>query len=171
MLEQELDAWVYTADEWLIRKLDAPHVAREAWTVKFDARVVTSFTDEHLASAVKIVGVSDDLKLVAACEAKAQKALGKMASAARSQPYYLDVTHPQANKGAVVGTLLTATHNHRTADYRRPTLLLMGTEQSGLTPELAAVCDTNVKIPMRGRADSLNLSVATGIMIYAAQGL
>ena len=73
--------------------------------------------------------------------------------------------------GAVVGTLLTATHNHRTADYRRPTLLLMGTEQSGLTPELAAICDTNVKIPMRGRADSLNLSVATGIMIYAAQGL
>ena len=47
----------------------------------------------------------------------------------------------------------------------------MGTEQSGLTPEIAAICDTNVKIPMRGRADSLNLSVATGIMIYAAQGL
>jgi len=73
--------------------------------------------------------------------------------------------------GSVVGTLLTAMHNHRTADYRRPTLLLMGTEQSGLTPEIAAVCDTHVKIPMRGRADSLNLSVATGIMIYAAQGL
>ncbi len=73
--------------------------------------------------------------------------------------------------GSVVGTLLTATHNHRTAEYRRPTLVLMGTEQSGLTPELAAICDTNVKIPMRGRADSLNLSVATGIMIYAAQGL
>ena len=73
--------------------------------------------------------------------------------------------------GSVVGTLLTATHNHRTADYRRPTLVLMGTEQSGLTPEVAAICDTNVKIPMRGRADSLNLSVATGIMLYAAQGL
>lgn len=73
--------------------------------------------------------------------------------------------------GSVVGTLLTATHNHRTAEYRRPTLVLMGTEQSGLTPEVAAICDTNVKIPMRGRADSLNLSVATGIMIYAAQGL
>lgn len=73
--------------------------------------------------------------------------------------------------GSIVGTLLTAAHNHRTADYRRPSLILMGTEQSGLTPELAAICDTNVKIPMRGRADSLNLSVATGIMIYAAQGL
>lgn len=72
--------------------------------------------------------------------------------------------------GSVVGTLLTATVDHRSADYRRPTLLLMGNEQQGLTPELAAACDVNVKIPMRGRADSLNLSVATGIMIYAAMG-
>jgi Cof subfamily protein (haloacid dehalogenase superfamily) len=105
MIDRGLDVWVYTADEWLIRKLDAPHVAREAWTVKFDARVVSSFADDHLAHAVKIVGISDDLKLVAACETLAQKTLGKMASAARSQPYYLDVTHPQANKGAVVRAL------------------------------------------------------------------
>lgn len=72
--------------------------------------------------------------------------------------------------GAVVGTLLTAAHDHRSADYRRPTLLLMGNEAQGLSPELAAACDTAVKIPMRGRADSLNLSVAAGIMIYAATG-
>jgi len=72
--------------------------------------------------------------------------------------------------GAVVGTLLTATQTHQQADYRRPTLILMGNEQAGLPPELAAACDVNVKIPMRGRADSLNLSVATGIMIYAATG-
>lgn len=70
--------------------------------------------------------------------------------------------------GSVVGTLLTATHGYRDAPYARPTLILMGTEQSGLTPELAAACDVNVKIPMRGRADSLNLAVATAIMIYAA---
>ncbi len=72
--------------------------------------------------------------------------------------------------GPVVGTLLTAKVDHRSADYRRPTLILMGNEQQGLTPELAGACDINVKIPMRGRADSLNLSVATGIMIYAAMG-
>ena len=69
--------------------------------------------------------------------------------------------------GSVVGTLLTATVDHRSADYRRPTLILMGNEQAGLPPELAEACDVTVKIPMRGRADSLNLSVATGIMIYA----
>ena len=105
ILDQGLDAWVYTEEEWLIRDQDAPHVARETWTVKFDAKVVASFTDAHLAHAVKIVGISDDLDLVAACEKVAQNTLGEKASAARSQPYYLDVTHPQANKGAVVATL------------------------------------------------------------------
>jgi TrmH family RNA methyltransferase len=69
--------------------------------------------------------------------------------------------------GSVAGTLLTATTDYRAAEYRRPTMILMGNEQQGLPPELAAICDVNVKIPMRGRADSLNLSVATGIMIYA----
>ena len=72
--------------------------------------------------------------------------------------------------GSVVGTLLTATVDYRHADYQKPTLILMGNEQQGLPPDIAAACDVNVKIPMRGRADSLNLSVATGIMIYAATG-
>ncbi len=72
--------------------------------------------------------------------------------------------------GAVVGALLSATTDFRAADYREPTLILMGNEQAGLPPALAAICDTTVKIPMRGRADSLNLSVATGIMIYAVTG-
>jgi TrmH family RNA methyltransferase len=72
--------------------------------------------------------------------------------------------------GAVIGTLLTATTDYRAADYRRPSLILMGNEQAGLPPNLAEVCDVAVKIPMRGRADSLNLAVATGIMIYAAMG-
>ena len=70
--------------------------------------------------------------------------------------------------GAVVGTLLSAEVDYRAAAYRAPNLILMGNEQAGLPPELAAACDVAVKIPMRGRADSLNLSVATGIMIYAA---
>ncbi len=70
--------------------------------------------------------------------------------------------------GSVVGTLLSAQVDHREAAYAKPALVLMGNEQQGLPPEMAALCDVNVKIPMRGRADSLNLSVATGIMIYAA---
>jgi Cof subfamily protein (haloacid dehalogenase superfamily) len=105
ILDQGLDAWLYTETEWLIRDAKAPHVAREAWTVKFDARVVSEFTAADLKDAVKIVGVSDDLDKVASCEKLAQQKLGERASAARSQPYYLDVTHPNANKGAVVLTL------------------------------------------------------------------
>ena len=74
----------------------------------------------------------------------------------------------EAWPGSVAGTLLSATTDYRAADYRKPTMILMGNEQQGLPPELAAACDVTVKIPMRGRADSLNLSVAAGIMIYAA---
>src|ERR1700720_3727917 len=81
IFDQGLDAWVYTEEEWLIRDKEAPHVARETWTVKFDAKVVASFTDAHLAHAVKIVGISDDLGLVAACEKLAQNTLGEKASA------------------------------------------------------------------------------------------
>ncbi len=70
--------------------------------------------------------------------------------------------------GSVVGTLLSAGTDYRKADYHKPVLILMGNEQQGLTSEMAAACDVAVKIPMRGRADSLNLAVATGVMIYAA---
>jgi Cof subfamily protein (haloacid dehalogenase superfamily) len=105
-IEKEgLDVWVYSGDDWLIRDKNAPHVDREQHTVRFDPVIVDSFTDAHFAKAVKIVGISDDLDKVAACEKTVQKLLGKTASAARSQPYYLDVTNPDANKGSVVAYL------------------------------------------------------------------
>ena len=99
-----LDAWVYTAEDWMIRDPAAPHVDREGRTVQFGPKVVAD-PAEGLDRAVKIVGVSDDLALVERCEGDVQRALGNTVSAARSQPYYLDVTHPEANKGAVVAYL------------------------------------------------------------------
>ncbi len=72
--------------------------------------------------------------------------------------------------GKVVGTSLLATTDFRAAAYSPPVLLLMGNEQAGLSEELANACDVLVKIPMRGGADSLNLAVAAGIMIYQATG-
>lgn len=69
--------------------------------------------------------------------------------------------------GSVIGTRLDAAHGYRDAVIQHPSLILMGNEQQGLTDTLAAACDVNVKIPMRGRADSLNLAIATGIMVYA----
>ena len=68
--------------------------------------------------------------------------------------------------GTVVGTHLAATEDYREATYRTPVLMIMGGEQAGLTPGLAAACETLVKIPMAGRADSLNLAVATGVMLF-----
>ena len=99
-----LDVWVYSGNDWLITKPGAAHVAREAWTVKFEPKVVTDF-EEALPRVAKIVGVSDDHDRVRRCEADAQVALGRRATASRSQPYYLDVTHKDANKGAVVDYL------------------------------------------------------------------
>jgi Cof subfamily protein (haloacid dehalogenase superfamily) len=99
-----LDVWVYTDTEWFVRDPNAPHVAREQWTVKFPPAVVKTFAG-LLGRVAKIVGVSDDLDRVAKCEKDVQRAGGTHISAARSQPYYLDVTHPQANKGEVVLSL------------------------------------------------------------------
>ena len=96
-----LDVWLYTDTAWYVRDPNAPHVAREQWTVKFPPTVVKTF-DGLLGRVAKIVGVSDDLERVAKCEKDVQVAGGEHVSAARSQPYYLDVTHPQANKGGVV---------------------------------------------------------------------
>jgi Cof subfamily protein (haloacid dehalogenase superfamily) len=96
-----LDVWVYTDTGWFVRDPNAPHVAREQWTVKFPPTVVKTFAG-LLGRVAKIVGVSDDYDRVAKCEKDVQQAGGTHISAARSQPYYLDVTHPQANKGGVV---------------------------------------------------------------------
>jgi Cof subfamily protein (haloacid dehalogenase superfamily) len=104
ILDHRVDVWVYSGNDWFVRDPEAPHVAREQWTVKFPPTVVVDF-GAALERAVKIVGISDDLDLVARCEKDAQDALGTQASAARSQPYYLDITHPNANKGTVATML------------------------------------------------------------------
>ena len=102
--KHDLDVWIYSGKDWYVRDRNGSHVDRESNTVQFEPTVVDSY-DDLLDSAVKIVGVSDDLDTVAECETEAQRELGENASASRSQPYYLDITHPQANKGTVVKRL------------------------------------------------------------------
>jgi Cof subfamily protein (haloacid dehalogenase superfamily) len=99
-----LDIWVYTDTGWFVRDAKGAHVDREQWTVKFPPAVVKTFAG-LLERVAKIVGVSDDYERVAKCEKDVQQAGGTHISAARSQPYYLDVTHPQANKGQVVAAM------------------------------------------------------------------
>lgn len=66
----------------------------------------------------------------------------------------------------IAGTSPDATLDYRAARYGRPVILLMGSERQGLSAEDRALCDLLVKIPMVGRADSLNLAVATAIVLY-----
>lgn len=156
MREDGLDAWLYTAEDWQIRDASAPHVAREAWTVRFDARVVDEFSDADLDRAVKVTGCSDDLEKVAACEARIQGALGERASAARSQPYYLDVTSAKANKGQVVRTLahrlrLSPSEIATLGDQPNDTLMFavsgfsiaMGNASDEVKAKASAVTDSN----------------------------
>jgi Cof subfamily protein (haloacid dehalogenase superfamily)/HAD superfamily hydrolase (TIGR01509 family) len=101
LLQAGLDVWVYRGTEWYIRTPGAFRVDRERRTVGFEP-VVTQDLYAVLDAAIKIVGISQDLALVERCEAELSASLGMDASAARSQPYYLDITHPEANKGMVV---------------------------------------------------------------------
>ena len=101
LVSHGLDAWLYRGAEWYVRRLAAPHVDQEARTVAFTPTVVDGY--EHLTDGVaKLVGVSDDPRAIAAATAAARERFGDHLSVASSQPYYLDVTHPQANKGAVL---------------------------------------------------------------------
>src|ERR1700685_2063104 len=95
-----LDVWVYRGADWFIRDPKAPHVARETWTVKFDATVTGSFASVSDGVA-KITGVSDDYDACQKGVDAVRERFGDHVSAARSQPYYADVTNPNANKGAV----------------------------------------------------------------------
>jgi hypothetical protein len=104
-----LDQWIYRGADWYVQDPKGPHVDREAKTVHFAPTVVDSY--EHLtADVAKIVGVSDDPGAVSAGQAAARAQFGDRVSAASSQPYYLDVTHPQANKGGVVTFLADRFH-------------------------------------------------------------
>ena len=73
----------------------------------------------------------------------------------------------RGGEGQLVGTSLKATHDYLKAEYRPPCFLLIGNEQHGLPAEYEADCDLLVKIPMAGRADSLNAAMATAVMAFA----
>ena len=95
-----LDTWVYRGADWYVPDPQGAHVARETATVRFGPTVMAGL-DGLTSDVVKLVGVSDDLDAVARASQAAHDKFGDHVTASRSQPYYLDVTHPDANKGAV----------------------------------------------------------------------
>jgi Cof subfamily protein (haloacid dehalogenase superfamily) len=96
-----LGVWVYRGADWYVLDPRGTHVDHESQTVGFAPSVLESFAGIG-AGVVKIVGTSDDFDAVERASRAAQERFGSEVSASRSQPYYLDVTHPDANKGAVV---------------------------------------------------------------------
>jgi Cof subfamily protein (haloacid dehalogenase superfamily) len=93
-----VQSWVFAGQDWVLRDSGGPYVELEERTVRFGPTIVEDF-GPALDISAKIVGVSADFGLLARCERDLRAALAAQASVARSQPYYLDITHPLANKG------------------------------------------------------------------------
>jgi Cof subfamily protein (haloacid dehalogenase superfamily) len=100
MTSHGLVPWLYRGSEWYVLDARGPHVDREAATVRFAPTVVDSYgaLSDQVA---KIVGVSDDPGAMDRATSAVRDQFGDHVTAALSQPYYLDVTHPDANKGSV----------------------------------------------------------------------
>jgi hypothetical protein len=105
----DLSVWIYRGADWYVPGLAGPHVDHEAWTVKFQPKVMGRI-DDLTDGVVKIVGVSDDHDAVAKASTAAHDRFGDDVTAAASQPYYLDITHPEANKGEVAKYLAHEYH-------------------------------------------------------------
>jgi TrmH family RNA methyltransferase len=68
----------------------------------------------------------------------------------------------------IYGSSARGSLDYRQAElYRRPAILLLGSEREGLDADQVAQCDVLLRLPMRGRASSLNLAVAAGVLLYA----
>jgi Cof subfamily protein (haloacid dehalogenase superfamily) len=96
-----VDIWLFTSDLWLTRRPDGEYVPHEKRAIRADPTIVGDFTP-YLEAACKIVGSSSDAPLLQRCEVAMQQALGREATAVRSQSYYLDVTPPGCDKGTFV---------------------------------------------------------------------
>jgi len=94
-----IEVWVFSGQDWLVRDPYGPYVPLEQRTVGFPPTIVEDF-GAALDVAAKIVGISKNFDRLAQCERDVRAALADSAFVARSQPYYLDITHPLANKGA-----------------------------------------------------------------------
>ena len=98
-LEQAgLDVWIFAGGEWLLKNEAADYIPREQLSISMGWRVVSDFS-AHLGAVHKVMGSSRDFGRVAATAADLRAALGDKATVLRSQDYYIDITHPQANKG------------------------------------------------------------------------
>jgi Cof subfamily protein (haloacid dehalogenase superfamily) len=133
-----VEVWVFSGQNWLVRDPDGPYVPLEQHTVGFRPTIVEEF-GSALDVAAKIVGVSKDFDLLEQCEHDVRVALTSSAFVARSRRYYLDITHPLANKGVALTEIAK----------------LLGIPLT----EIAAIGDGSNDVPMFERS---GLSIAMG---------
>ncbi|MFW7268121.1 HAD family hydrolase [Gluconacetobacter sp. Hr-1-5] len=136
--EDDVSAWLFIGRDWLITDLHGPYVARERETVRTDPVVVPDFTG-HYHDVGKIMGASTDFPRLAQVESRLAALLAGHASVHRSSEYYLDITHPQANKGYAAMELAR----------------LMGVDIG----EVACIGDMNNDVPM---LDEAGVAIAMG---------
>ncbi|GBQ29083.1 Cof-type HAD-IIB family hydrolase [Gluconacetobacter sacchari] len=136
--EDEVSAWLFIGRDWLLTDPHGPYVARERQTVQTDPVVVPDFSG-HYHDVGKIMGASNDYPLLARVEARLGTLLAGRASVHRSSDYYLDITHPQANKGYAAMELAR----------------LMGVDIA----EVACIGDMNNDVPM---LDEAGVAIAMG---------
>jgi Cof subfamily protein (haloacid dehalogenase superfamily) len=104
LLTRGLEVWVFNGEGWYVGNSATAYVARERRALQFDPISVSDF-EPVLAGAAKIVGISDDVNLVARCEKELGQKLAGGAAVVRSQNYALDITHPLANKGVALAQI------------------------------------------------------------------
>jgi Cof subfamily protein (haloacid dehalogenase superfamily) len=100
----KIDIWLFTTDDWLVCNPQGDYVPLERHTIQTEPSTVADF-DAYLGRASKVVGSSTDFARLTECEAALRKELHGQASVARSQPYYLDITAPNLDKGTFVDAL------------------------------------------------------------------
>jgi Cof subfamily protein (haloacid dehalogenase superfamily) len=99
--ERGVGAWLFADNQWIIRDPNGDYVTKERHTVRFEPTIVDDF-EPYVARCGKVVGASAKFDLLAECEDELHTLLGRSATAHRSQKYYLDLTHPDANKGTAL---------------------------------------------------------------------
>jgi len=99
--ENGAEIWVFADGEWIITDPDGEYVPLERHTVQFEPTVVAAFGD-HLARVGKIVAASSDHAMLDRVEVELRGLLEGQASVVRSQEYYVDISHPTADKGHAV---------------------------------------------------------------------
>jgi hypothetical protein len=97
--QANVDLWIYTDTDWFVRDLNGPYVQHEIHAVQYQPQVIDDMKGIHTNRIAKFVAVSENFDRLAALEKQLREQFRGAVSASLSQPYYLDVTHPTANKG------------------------------------------------------------------------